>query len=128
VTGVLNVQIAARGAIKGTTSAVLRSKLNELRNARNGSSDVIQARPRGELERCRAWQEPVMDGVSVIENQSRGLDSRSFSRIEFLRLAHQHLPVSGRMILMASDPALSESLAWWARAALHVNAFGRIGF
>jgi hypothetical protein len=53
----------------------------------------------------------------VTENRSDGLDSRSFSRIEFLRLAYQHLPVSGRMILMASKLALSESLAWWTRAA-----------
>ena len=49
------------------------------------------------------------------ENQLHGLDSRQFSRIEVLTLAHQCSPWKGRV--MASKASPSETLAWWTRAA-----------
>src|SRR5215831_6105934 len=53
----------------------------------------------------------------AVENQLHGLDSRQFSRIEVLTLAHQCSPWKGRVILMASKASPSETLAWWTRAA-----------
>jgi hypothetical protein len=65
----------------------------------------------------RPQAKPILIACGCLENQSDGLNSQLFSRIEVLTPAHQCSPRKPRAILMASKASPPETRGLWARAA-----------